>query len=218
MERSARIALENSTQPIKFNNSLGPGRAHQAVGHGHSHRINDDEIQSLAIITKGVYLNKACPAWPKGTQVPGPGVLEPISVPLITTSREAIDFCPILPAPKLQYPSDLLFFFLLVFPTLSKNRKIKFKFKFKISLFHRSVLLSPGIFPGVSGKRRKIPYRGISSFRLDYCDEVRHSSRLVLRRGETRTKKVRFRILNVYGDVDDKIDHVCGLVKGDSNR
>ncbi|GBP76900.1 hypothetical protein EVAR_52588_1 [Eumeta japonica] len=62
----------------------------------------------------------------------------------------------------------------------------------------------------------KFPYRGIRSSRLDCGDEVRHSSRLVSQRDETRIGKVRFGTLNVYPPYTyggDKIDNVCELMK-----
>ncbi|GBP12170.1 hypothetical protein EVAR_6354_1 [Eumeta japonica] len=59
----------------------------------------------------------------------------------------------------------------------------------------------------------KFPYQGIGSSRLDCGDEVRHPSRLVPWRSETRTGEARFSTLNVCGDMDDKIDDVCELMK-----
>ncbi|GBP55219.1 hypothetical protein EVAR_36802_1 [Eumeta japonica] len=59
----------------------------------------------------------------------------------------------------------------------------------------------------------KFSYRGIGSSRLDYDDEVCLLSRLVRRRGEMRTEEVRFGTLNICGDMDDKIDDLCELIK-----
>ncbi|GBP44391.1 hypothetical protein EVAR_81305_1 [Eumeta japonica] len=73
----------------------------------------------------------------------------------------------------------------------------------------------PGLVLGspiVSGKG-KFPYRRIGSSRLDCRDEVRHPSRLVPRRGETRSTEVHFGTLNVCGGMDDKIYDVCELMK-----
>ncbi|GBP59517.1 97 kDa heat shock protein [Eumeta japonica] len=61
--------------------------------------------------------------------------------------------------------------------------------------YPRRLLALPGIPPGFSRavplylERDKFPYRGIERSRLDCGDEVRHSSRLLTRRGETRTRK-----------------------------
>ncbi|GBP13880.1 hypothetical protein EVAR_10453_1 [Eumeta japonica] len=56
-------------------------------------------------------------------------------------------------------------------------------------------------------------HRGIESSKLDCGDEVRHLSRLVLRRGETGNGEVCFGILNVGSDMDNKIDDVYELMK-----
>ncbi|GBP47521.1 hypothetical protein EVAR_30610_1 [Eumeta japonica] len=65
----------------------------------------------------------------------------------------------------------------------------------------------PGIIPDnpILSEMDKFPYRGIGSSRLDYGDEVRHQSRIVPRRGETRTGKVRFGTLIVCGGSDGAI-------------
>ncbi|GBP33468.1 hypothetical protein EVAR_23871_1 [Eumeta japonica] len=75
--------------------------------------------------------------------------------------------------------------------------------------------IPPQASPIVSGGNI-FPYRGIGSSRLDCGDDVRHPSRLVPRRSETKTGQVRFGTLNVYGGVDDddKVDDVWGLMTG----
>ncbi|GBP18704.1 hypothetical protein EVAR_8529_1 [Eumeta japonica] len=59
----------------------------------------------------------------------------------------------------------------------------------------------------------KFPYRGIGSSRLDCGDDVRHPSRLVLRRGETRRGEILFGTLNVCEGMDDKIADFYKLIK-----
>ncbi|GBP47971.1 hypothetical protein EVAR_40395_1 [Eumeta japonica] len=59
----------------------------------------------------------------------------------------------------------------------------------------------------------KSPYWRIGNSRLDCSDKVRLPSRLVPRRSETRSGEVRFGTLNVCGDMYDKIDDVCELMK-----
>ncbi|GBP77357.1 hypothetical protein EVAR_40010_1 [Eumeta japonica] len=69
----------------------------------------------------------------------------------------------------------------------------------------------PGHFYRIGG--RQISYREIGSSRLDYDDEVCNQSRLVPRRGETRTKEIRLVTMNVCGGMDNKIDDICELIK-----
>ncbi|GBP34283.1 hypothetical protein EVAR_13422_1 [Eumeta japonica] len=66
---------------------------------------------------------------------------------------------------------------------------------------------------GKGGRGDKFPYWEIGSSRLDCGDEVRHSSRLVLQRGETRTGEFYLGTLNVCGGMDDKIEDVFELMK-----
>ncbi|GBP39678.1 hypothetical protein EVAR_25502_1 [Eumeta japonica] len=73
----------------------------------------------------------------------------------------------------------------------------------------------PHLRPELTRKKRAFP-DNVSvdgSFRLDCCDEVRQPSRLVLRKGETRAREIRFSDMNVFEGVDDKIDDVCNLMK-----
>ncbi|GBP59888.1 hypothetical protein EVAR_44564_1 [Eumeta japonica] len=55
----------------------------------------------------------------------------------------------------------------------------------------------------------EFPYREIKRSRLNCSEGVHHPSRLVLRRGETQPKEVRFNTLNVCGGIYDKIDNVA---------
>ncbi|GBP91176.1 hypothetical protein EVAR_64552_1 [Eumeta japonica] len=73
----------------------------------------------------------------------------------------------------------------------------------------------PWLVPGnsIESKGSKYPYRGVGSSRLDCSDDGHHPPHLVHRRGETRTKEVRFGNLHVCEGMDDKINDDWELMK-----
>ncbi|GBP62909.1 hypothetical protein EVAR_42724_1 [Eumeta japonica] len=82
---------------------------------------------------------------------------------------------------------------------LLNNMPINFTYEFWFHLDNSLIALSisPGTSPGQSRRVwEKYPYREIRSSRLDCGDEVRHLSRLVTRRGEKQTRKVRLERLS----------------------
>ncbi|GBP20371.1 hypothetical protein EVAR_14620_1 [Eumeta japonica] len=157
------------------------------------------------VLPEDVYLNKACPALCTCTRARNPGIPELLSILIATHSRDGNILLSYRTTPKPQYSFDLLSALIPISSTPFKVSQNLILAKIKKNCYPSKVLTLPenpsslvSGSPSVSGGDN-FPYREIRSSRLDYDDEVCHPLRLVPRRGKTRTRKVRFGVLNVCG-------------------